>query len=66
MCVYLRDIVLKFGLHKWAVLVIKQNVKVKKERIVLLNGEMIKEVDESGYRYLGVLGVCLCVCVCRH
>ena len=28
---------------------------VRTEEIVLLNGDVMKEVDESGYKYLGVL-----------
>jgi len=53
--VYSRDIGMEFGLDKCAVLVIRQGAKVKTEGIVLPNGDLMKEVDESGYKYLGVL-----------
>ena len=49
------DIGMEFGLDKCAVLVIQAGVKVEYDGIVLPDGQVIKEVDEKGYKYLGVL-----------
>ena len=53
--VFSRDIGMEFGLEKYAVLVLKQGIKVRCEGIVLPDGQMMGEVDENGYKYLGVL-----------
>ena len=53
--VFSRDIGMEFGLEKYAVLVLKQGIKVRCEGIVLPGGQMMGEVDENGYKYLGVL-----------
>ena len=53
--VFSRDIGMEFGLDKCAVLVLKQGIKVRCEAIVLPDGQMMGEVDENGYKYLGVL-----------
>ncbi|MGY8822311.1 MAG: RNA-directed DNA polymerase, partial [Pseudomonadales bacterium] len=53
--VFSDDIGMRFGLEKCGVLVVEKGVKKKCEGIVIPGGEMIKEVDESGYKYLGVL-----------
>ena len=52
-----RDIGMEFGLDKCAMLVIERGVKVSDdcEGIGLPDGQMIKTVDEDGYKYLGVL-----------
>ena len=50
-----RDIGMEFGIDKCASLVLKAGVKDEVEGIVLPDGQMVKEVDENGYRYLGVL-----------
>ena len=34
---------------------IRKEVKERTEGIMLLNGDVMKEVNESGYQYLGVL-----------
>ena len=52
---YSRDIGMEFGLEKCAMLVIKRGVKVKSEGIVLPSGDVIKEVEQCGYKYLGIL-----------
>ena len=49
------DIGMEFGFDKCAMLVMKAGVKVKSEGIVLPTGDIIKEVEESGYKYLGIL-----------
>ena len=49
------DIGMEFGFEKCAMLVIKAGVKVKSEGIVLPSGDIIKQVEDSGYKYLGIL-----------
>ena len=52
---YSDDIGMRFGLDKCGVLVIEKGVKKKSEGIILPSGEVIKEIEEGGYKYLGVL-----------
>ena len=52
---YSTDIGMKFGLDKCAVLTIRKGVRVACEGIRLPGGEIMREVDENGYKYLGVL-----------
>lgn len=52
---YSQDIGMQFGIDKCAVLTVKKGVKVRCEGIELPSGEVMKEVDETGYKYLGVL-----------
>lgn len=49
------DIGMEFGMDKCAVLVLKRGVKTMCEGIRLPDNEVMKEVDEEGYKYLGVL-----------
>ena len=53
--VYSKDIGMEFGLDKCAVLVLKRGEKVRCEGIILPDGQVMKEVDVVGYKYLGVL-----------
>lgn len=53
--VYSRDIGMEFGLEKCAVLKMEGGVKVGCGGIELPSGEVMKEVEEAGYKYLGVL-----------
>ena len=53
--VYSKDVGMEFGLDKCGMLVIRKGVKVRSVGIDLPNGEVIKELDEKGYKYLGVL-----------
>lgn len=53
--VFSRDIGMEFGLDKCAVLEIKAGVKAECDGIELPDGKMIKEAEEKGYKYLGVL-----------
>ena len=46
---------MKFGIDKYAVLELERGRLVRSEGIELLDGEMMKEVDQEGYKYLGVL-----------
>ena len=50
-----KDIGMEFGMSKCAVLEMRKGVKVKCEGIVLPDGEVMQEVEENGYKYLGVL-----------
>ena len=52
---YSRDIGMEFGMDKCAVLTMRGSKRLKSEGIVLPNGETMREVDEEGYKYLGVL-----------
>ena len=49
------DIGMKFGLSKCAALVLKAGVQEKCEGIELPDGEVMHEVEDGGYKYLGVL-----------
>ena len=51
------DVGMKFGFDKCGVLMVEKGVKKKCEGIELPGREMIKEIDENGYKYLGVLDV---------
>ena len=52
---YSRDIGMEFGMDKCAVLVLKDGQRVVGDGLELPSGEVMKEVDEDGYKYLGVL-----------
>ena len=49
--VYYRYFGMKFGLKKCGVLVIRRGVKERNDGVEFSNGEMVKEVDVSGYKY---------------
>ena len=49
------DIAMKFGCDKGAVLKLKREKQVHCEGIDLGDGVVIKEADEEGYKYLGIL-----------
>ena len=49
------DIGMKFGLQKCGVVILKKGKLVKFDGIHLPNQEIMKEVDENGYTYLGIL-----------
>jgi len=53
--VYSRDIGMEFGLEKCAVLEMKRGERVECEGIDLPTGDMMKELDDNGYKYLGIL-----------
>ena len=50
-----KDVGMEFGMEKCAMMVIKRGVKIKSESITLPDGETMKEVDQEGYKYLGIL-----------
>ena len=51
------DIRMEFGIQKCGVLVMKRGKIVKSQGIKLRDGEVVKEIEECGYKYLGVLEV---------
>ena len=53
--IYSKDVGMEFGLDKCGMLVIRKGVKVRSVGIELPDGEVIKELDEKGYKYLGIL-----------
>ena len=53
--VFSKDIGMEFGLAKCAVLELKAGVRVQCEGITMPDGQVMKEVDEKGYKYLGIL-----------
>ena len=52
---YLEDIGMKFGIDKYAVLEMERGRLGRSEGIEMPDGERMKEVDEEGYMYLGIL-----------
>ena len=53
--IFSEDIGMEFGLKKCGVVILKKGKLVKFDGIHLPNQEIMKEVDENGYTYLGVL-----------
>ena len=49
------DIGMEFGIKKCGVLILKRGKIVKMEGAVLPDWQVMKEIEERGYRYLGVL-----------
>ena len=52
---YSKDICMEFGLDKCAALTIKRGEKVRREGITLPDGQVIKDLEEGSYKYLGIL-----------
>ena len=52
---YSNDIGMQFGMDKCAVLGIKKGKRVECSGVELPSGDMMNEVDDEGYKYLGVL-----------
>ena len=50
-----QDIGMEFGTKKCGVVALKRGKLCKSEGIKLINGQTIKEVDDEGYKYLGIL-----------
>ena len=53
--VFSTDIGIELGLSKCGVLVLKKGKIVKQNGISLPNGDLMKEIDEHGYKYLGIV-----------
>ena len=49
------DIGMEFGIKKCAILTMKRGEIVKSEGIKLLDGEVMKQVGQEGYTYLGII-----------
>ena len=49
------NIKMEFGLPKGGELIMKREKVVKREGIVMPNGKMMKNIEEGGYKYLGIL-----------
>ena len=49
------DIKMEFGLPKYGVLIMKRGKVVKSEGISMPDGKMMKNIEEGGYKYLGIL-----------
>ena len=55
MFTFSENIGMEFGLKKCGVVILKKGKLVKFDGIHLPNQEIMKEVDENGYTYLGIL-----------
>ena len=55
--VFSEDIGMEFGLKKCGVLLMKRGKKVRFDGITLLDGRIMREIEEEGYQYLGILEV---------
>ena len=55
--IFSEDIGMEFGLKKCGVVILKKGKLVKFDGIHLPNQEIMKEVDENGYTYLGILEI---------
>ena len=53
--IFSEDIKMEFGLPKCGVLIMKREKVVKSEGISMPNGKMLKNIEEGGYKYLGIL-----------
>ena len=49
------DISMEFGINKCGILTIKAGKIVKSEEIKLPDGEVMKQVGQEGYAYLGII-----------
>ena len=49
------DVGMEFGIKKCGVLVLKRGKIAKMEGVVLPDGQVMKEIEDRGYRYLGIL-----------
>ena len=47
---------MEFGIKKCGMLVLKRGKIGKMEEILLPDGQVMKEIGTSGYKYLGILG----------
>ena len=53
--IFSEDIKMEFGLPKCGVLIMKRGRVVKNEGISMSDGKMMKNIEEGGYKYLGIL-----------
>ena len=52
-----KDIGMEFEIKKCGVVIMKRGKLSKTDGIALPNGETIKEIEKSGYKYLGIIGI---------
>ena len=52
--IFSEDIKMEFGLPKCGVLIMKRGRVVKNEGISMSDGKMMKNIEEGGYKYLGI------------
>ena len=53
--VFNQDIGMEFGIRKSGVIIMDRGKVKSTERIELPSGEKIREIEEDGYKYLGIL-----------
>ena len=53
--IFTSDIQMKFGLQKCATLVMKRGKKIEDEGISMPDGQLLQDLGEESYKYLGVL-----------
>ena len=53
--IFTQDIRMRFGIQKCATIVLKRGKKEADDGILLPDGEMMKDLGDEGYKYLGVL-----------
>ena len=53
--IFLKYIKMEFGLPEGRVLIMKRGKVVKSEGISMSDGKMMKNIEEDGYNYLGIL-----------
>ena len=56
--IFTDDVKMRFGLNKCATLTMKRGKKVEDMGIVMPEGQMMKDLGETEYKYLGVLEAC--------
>ena len=52
---YSSDIGMEFGMSKCQTVQLKRGKRLRGDGLTLPDGEVMKDVDENGYKYLGVL-----------
>ena len=52
---YSDDINMQFGMSKWQMVIVKKGKRMQGEGLELPDGNVMKDVDEQGYKYLIVL-----------
>ena len=50
-----KDIGMEFGFEKCGMLLLKRGKVVSSEGVSLPDGQVMKEIDDTGYKYLGIL-----------
>ena len=54
--VFSQDIGMKFGIKKCCVIIMNRGKVKSTDGIELTGGEKIRDIEEGGYKYLGILG----------